>query len=144
MKYVCEKCGKVFDEYIDASSCESSHKDWEFFRYNRGCALDKELADKYEFKPGEVWPRVLPLEVQYTEYEQQGDKYVDITYHKVFLYKLIKELPEDEVQDLEAKAAIRAAEEKRQWDKWEEERQAKRAAKEAEEKAAAEAAEESV
>lgn len=70
--YVCEKCGKAFDNYGEASKCEGSHLELNFTPINSSYWDKRDLDDEVEEEA--------KLKEAFSSYEQMDSTIKDYTY----------------------------------------------------------------
>lgn len=111
--YVCEKCGKSYEDYDQAYACENSHVD---------VNPSQEIPDMNpEWKPGEIMPGKVTLESAGI-WNQEISKY-----ETVFgIYKLVRLCNPDENAQILANRKVRQEEQEAEWEKWRQEREAKK------------------
>lgn len=69
--YVCEKCGKIFDDWDDAYACERSHIDIDMlYSFQIAPMNDNEFAQLQFFSKGKVFPTKIVMQA-YT-YDDDG------------------------------------------------------------------------
>ena len=104
--YVCEKCGRQYDNYDDAYACEYSHIN---IAYSQ-----ESIYVNPSWKPGDIMPREITL--QSTDVWNENGEYVT----KYGVYTLKKMLSEQECEAIEQKRKEETERVARQWEEWQE------------------------
>ena len=78
-QYVCDYCGKVFDNSHDAYACEDNHV-VSFYDYD----LAPELRSRYSYKPGARFPDKIVLAERRWNYDTnpEGDQILSFAAYK--------------------------------------------------------------
>ena len=102
--YICEKCGKQFEEYEDCYHCETTHIT------SFSSALEPETEKRLKYKPGCAAPTELILPTDHYDLLQDRTVIDPILWR----YKLVGPVPEQEAAEIIAERDQRKAEEA-QW-----------------------------
>ena len=105
--YVCEKCGKQFEEYDEAYVCENSH-------INVGNNLETQFMNP-SWKPGDIMPREITLQ-SLDFYDNDQEKYVS----RYAVYTIKKLLSKEECEAIDKKREEYYEEQQRVWEEWQE------------------------
>lgn len=120
--YICEKCGKSFEDYNEAFACENGHVELhELSFYN----FEEELKPMLTYKAGIRYPEKLYFPVEIWNPDGENKKTVAV-------YKLEKEMESEKSEKLWAAHDERVERENREWQERYEAEKAARAAKEKE------------
>ena len=128
--YVCEKCGKTWENHSEAYDCEDSHKRLDFD------SVRDELSDFVIYKEGGILPAEFVVRGHVEQMYVNGE-WVDLpcVYAR---YVLKSTLGKADSAALEEKRQAKAEEDRIRNEEYWADRRAKRAAEEAEKKAAEE------
>ena len=91
--YICDKCGKVYDNYDDVYACENSHFEPEGYNEVTWKSL--------RYEKGEKFPASLIIRLEKAD---------DYGYKAYALYRIVKGFTDDEARDLEEKAKAKEGE----------------------------------
>ena len=111
--YVCEKCGKSYEDYDQAYECENSHA---------GVNSSQEIPDMNpEWKPGEIMPGKVTLESE-SIWNKEISKYKTV----FGIYELVRLCNPTEIAEILEQRKVRQEEQEAEWEKWRQEREAKK------------------
>ena len=113
--YKCEKCGKIFDSYDEASNCEDSHLDIDLRDWSED--LHKNTAVYHE---GDVIPHEIVLK-SYGELDGEKSVYFG-------LYRRVSMLSADIIEMIGKEHNDRIEKSRLWWEKYKAEQEAKKAA----------------
>ena len=109
--YICEKCGKEYDNWDEAYTCEENHIS------SFGSGLELEIAKHLQYKPGCRAPSYMILTERKdrwnTETNEQETSFI------LWKYKLVAELPEQETAEILKEYEENQAAQKKWWEDYE-------------------------
>ena len=110
--YICEKCGKQFEDENAAYECEYGHL--REFHYE----MDTELKKRWIYNPGEHAPRQITMMEREDKWNETEQKY-DYTY-TCYTYKYVNTLPESKTAEITEEYRLRREREDREFREWSE------------------------
>ena len=125
--YICEKCGKQFNDYDEAYACEEGHLR-EFDN-----TMEPEMKTRMVFAPGEHAPKQIVLTERESKWDEEKQEYVE--QFTFYTYKYVNTLADsaaatilDEYRQRREKEERDLAEWRARWQREEAERKAKQEA----------------
>jgi hypothetical protein len=114
--YVCEKCGKQFDDYSEAMRCENSHAGLKHIGW------EEEITKRQTWANGDRMPSkaILESDERWNNETEKSESFYGE-------YKLVKILTGKELEEILKEREERIERERIERERWEAEREAKKA-----------------